>query len=66
MIGLCVLLGALVWIVTTVLYRGKRRTENVDGLLLEQVRTGQARADQSLYRSDEALLSSTLRDRRRL
>ncbi|RSS56259.1 hypothetical protein EF912_14490 [Streptomyces sp. WAC07061] len=63
MIGFGVLLGAVVWMAVIALRRGKRRTENADGLLIEQVRTAQARADRSSYRSDEAVLASMLRDK---
>ncbi|WP_330301345.1 hypothetical protein [Streptomyces sp. NBC_00503] len=53
MIEIGVLLGVMVlaaaWMVKVVLRRGKRRTENVEGLLIESAHTAQAREDRSTY-----------------
>ncbi|MER6778588.1 MULTISPECIES: hypothetical protein [unclassified Streptomyces] len=63
MVELSVLLGvmglAAAWMVRTLLRRGKRRTENADGLLIEQARTAQASADRSSYNSNAVHNSAT-------
>lgn len=55
MIELGVFLGVMVlaaaWMVRVVLRRGKRRTQNVEGLLIESAHTAQARETRSTYNS---------------
>ncbi|MCC0100497.1 MULTISPECIES: hypothetical protein [Streptomyces] len=56
MVELGVFLGlmgvAAAWLVRTLLRRGRRRTENADGLLIELARTAQASSDRSSYNSN--------------
>ncbi|MFK0049431.1 hypothetical protein ACIQU4_36120 [Streptomyces sp. NPDC090741] len=63
MVELTVFLGlmglAAVWMVRTLLRRGKRRTENADGLLIELARTAQASSDRSSYSSNAVHNSAT-------
>lgn len=55
MIGLGVLLGlmalAAAWMIRTLLRRGSRRTDNVDGFLIERARTAQAATERTSYTS---------------
>lgn len=63
MVELGVFLGLMglgaVWMVRTLLRRGKRRTDNADGLLIELARTAQASSDRSSYSSNAMHNSGT-------